>query len=72
MQRSGSQRSGKAIVSFQIGADGNPRSVSIEAPSFDGTALPGCVTGQVSHWVFPRSQKGSVAPISYPFVFIGG
>jgi hypothetical protein len=25
----------------------------------------------VSHWVFPKSQKGGLA-ISYPFVFVGG
>src|SRR5262245_24290276 len=32
MARSGVQRSGKAIVSFAIGADGRPAEVSVDAP----------------------------------------
>jgi hypothetical protein len=63
-------RNGKAIVSFTIGADGKPTNVQVDAPSFQGTALPGCLTAQVSVWTFPPSQKGSGA-VSYPFVFVG-
>jgi hypothetical protein len=44
--------------------------VQVDAPSFQGTALPGCLTAQVSVWTFPPSQKGSGA-VSYPFVFVG-
>jgi hypothetical protein len=71
MARSGSPRSGKAIVSFDIGADGRPAGVRVEAPQFKGTALPSCMMGQVARWTFPRSQKGG-GSVSYPFVFVGG
>src|SRR5262245_47398711 len=69
--RDGDQRSGKAIVSFEIGAGGDVHDTKVDAPAFQGTSLPGCVLGMVSHWVFPKSQKGGMA-ISYPFVFVGG
>ena len=69
--RDGDQRSGKAIVSFEIGAGGDVHDTKVDAPAFQGTSLPGCVLGMVSHWVFPKSQKGGLA-ISYPFVFVGG
>src|SRR6185436_8080624 len=60
--------SGKAIVPFTIGSDGRPSNVQVDAPSFKGTGLPGCLTAQVTFWSFPRSQKGAGA-VSYPFVF---
>jgi hypothetical protein len=69
--RDGDQRSGKAIVSFEVGAAGDVQNTKVDAPAFQGTSLPGCVLGMVSHWVFPKSQKGGLA-ISYPFVFVGG
>jgi hypothetical protein len=71
LSRGGDQRSGKAIVSFQIGAGGDVQNTRVDAPAFDGTALPSCVMGLVSHWAFPKSVKGGLA-ISYPFVFVGG
>jgi hypothetical protein len=71
MSHDGDARSGKAIVSFQVGAAGDVRETTVDAPSFQGTSLPGCVRGMVSHWSFPKSQKGGLA-ISYPFVFLGG
>ena len=69
--RNGDQRSGKAIVSFEIGAAGDVHDTKVDAPSFEGTSLPACVSGTVSHWAFPRSKQGGMA-ISYPFVFVGG
>jgi len=69
--RDGEQRSGKAIVSFDVGPAGDVHDTKVDAPAFQGTSLPGCVLGMVSHWVFPKSQKGGLA-ISYPFVFVGG
>jgi hypothetical protein len=71
MARTGQARSGKAIVSFSIGADGHPASLRVDAPAFSDTPLPGCVTAQISRWSFPRSQKGG-GSVSYPFVFVGG
>ena len=67
----GEQRSGKAIVSFDVGPGGEVRDTKVDAPSFQGTSLPNCVSGMVSHWAFPKSQSGGLA-ISYPFVFVGG
>ena len=69
--RDGDQRSGKAIVSFDVGPAGDVHDTKVDAPAFQGTSLPSCVLGMVSHWVFPKSQKGGLA-ISYPFVFVGG
>jgi hypothetical protein len=70
MARTGQARSGKAIVSFTIGANGRAAGLQVDAPSFADTPLPGCVTAQVSHWEFPKSQKGG-GQVSYPFVFVG-
>jgi len=69
--RTGQARSGKAIVSFTIGAAGRAAGLRVDAPTFVDTPLPGCVTAQVSHWEFPKSQKGG-GQVSYPFVFVGG
>jgi hypothetical protein len=67
----GDQRSGKAIVSFHVGPGGDVEDTKVDAPSFQGTSLPNCVSGTVSHWAFPKTEKGGLA-ISYPFVFVGG
>ena len=71
MARTGQARSGKAIVSFTIGADGRAADLRVEAPAFADTPLPGCVTAQVLRWEFPKSQRGG-GTVSYPFVFVGG
>ena len=71
MARTGQARSGKAIVSFTIGADGKAAGLRVDAPAFADTPLPGCVTAQISHWEFPKSQRGG-GKVSYPFVFVGG
>jgi hypothetical protein len=71
ISREGEQRSGKAIVSFEIAPGGEVIGTKVDAPAFAGTSLPGCVGGMVSHWAFPKSQNGGLA-ISYPFVFVGG
>lgn len=69
MARTGQARSGKAIVSFTIGADGKAAGLKVDAPSFVDTPLPRCVTAQISHWEFPKSQRGG-GQVSYPFVFV--
>jgi hypothetical protein len=69
MARTGQAPSGKAIVSFTIGTDGKPAGLRVDAPSFADTPLPGCVTAQISHWEFPKSQRGG-GQVSYPFVFV--
>jgi hypothetical protein len=70
MTREGDTRSGKAIVSFQIGSSGRVEALSVDAPAFDGSQLASCIDGQVSRWVFPPSRHGA-PPSSYPFVFVG-
>lgn len=70
VSRDSGQKSGKAIVTFAVAPDGKVGNVRVESPAFGATALPGCVSGLVGHWVFPPSQKGEAA-ISYPFVFVG-
>jgi hypothetical protein len=69
MARTGQARTGKAIVSFSIGADGKAAGLRVDAPAFVDTPLPGCVTAQISHWEFPKSQRGG-GQLSYPFVFV--
>ena len=71
ISRAGDTRSGKAIVSFQIGGSGRVEGLNVDAPAFDGTKLSTCITGQISRWSFPPSRKG-LAALSYPFVFVGG
>jgi hypothetical protein len=71
MTREGDTRSGKAIVSFQIGSSGHVEALSVVAPAFDGSQLASCIDGQVSRWLFPPSRHGAPAS-SYPFVFVGG
>lgn len=69
--RTGQGRSGKAIISFAIGADGKPAAVRVDAPSFVDTPLPACMTAQIARWSFPKSQKGG-GSVSYPLLFVGG
>jgi hypothetical protein len=71
ISREGGQRSGKAIVSFDVAPGGEVRDTKVDAPAFQGTSLPTCVSGMVSRWAFPKSQSGGLA-VSYPFVFVGG
>lgn len=71
MARSGQAPTGKAIVSFMIGADGKPATVRVDAPNFRDTPLSNCMTAQIERWAFPKSQKGG-GVVSYPFVFVGG
>lgn len=71
LARTGQGRSGKAIISFAIGADGKPAAVRVDAPSFVDTPLPACMTAQIARWSFPKSQKGG-GSVSYPLLFVGG
>jgi hypothetical protein len=68
LTREGDTRTGKAIVSFQIGGNGHVEALSIDAPAFDGSQLSSCIDNYVSRWVFPVSRSGA-ANMSYPLVF---
>jgi hypothetical protein len=63
-------RSGKAIVNFAVSSEGKVSDVEVNAPSFKGTNLPGCVGDQVKKMTFPKFQQGPQS-VSYPFVFVG-
>ena len=44
------------------------QALNVDAPAFEGTALPACISAQITRWVFPPSRQGMPA-VSYPFVF---
>ncbi|MDX2023159.1 MAG: AgmX/PglI C-terminal domain-containing protein [Deltaproteobacteria bacterium] len=71
LTRSGSSPSGRAIVSFSVEPAGKVGQVRVDAPVFQDTSLPNCVSEQVKHWSFPQTQKGG-ATVQYPLVFVGG
>jgi hypothetical protein len=71
LTRQGSLISGRAILSFTVDKEGSAKNVRVDAPAFEGSDLPRCMTQQVERWSFPRSRRGGFA-ISYPFVFVGG
>jgi hypothetical protein len=70
LTREGDTRTGKAIVSFQIGGNGRVQGLTVDAPAFEGSQLASCIDNQVARWVFPPSKNGAPAS-SYPFVFVG-
>lgn len=70
LAREGHAPSGKALVSFQIAGNGHVQALEVEAPAFQGTPLPACITAQITHWAFPPSRKG-MPGVRYPFVFVG-
>jgi len=71
LTREGTLISGRAILSFTVEKEGVAKNVRVEAPAFQETRLPRCMSQQVERWVFPRSKRGGLA-VSYPFVFVGG
>ena len=56
--RDGNQRSGKAIVSFEIGAAGDVRDTKVDAPAFQGTSLPGLRDGDGVALGVPEVAEG--------------
>jgi hypothetical protein len=71
-ERNGTVGSGKAIVSIEIdGGSGAVTNVSVDAPAFAASGLPGCVGNRAKGWTFPKFTQGP-KKFSYPFVFVGG
>ncbi len=62
--------SGKAILNLDIDMTGAVASVGVEAPAFEGTNLPTCMTNRAKNWQFPKFSEGP-KHFSYPFVFAG-
>ena len=71
LTREGRLISGRAILSFTVEKDGSAKNVQVQAPAFEDSDLPRCMSQQVERWSFPRSKRGGFA-VSYPFVFVGG
>jgi hypothetical protein len=71
LTRQGKLISGRAILSFTVDKDGSAKDVKVEAPAFEDSDLPRCMSMQAGTWTFPRSKRGGLA-VSYPFVFVGG
>ena len=71
LTRQGRLLSGRAILSFTVEKDGTASHIQVDAPVFQDTDLPLCISRQVQRWAFARSRRGGLA-VSYPFVFVGG
>ncbi len=70
-ERAGAIGSGKAIVTIDIdGSSGAVTNVRIDAPAFQASRLPACVSARARAWTFPKST--ATKHFSYPFVFVGG
>lgn len=70
-ERAGTVGSGKAIMTLEIdGASGAVTDVKIDAPAFQASKLPACVSGRAKTWTFPKFT--ATKKFSYPFVFVGG
>jgi hypothetical protein len=70
-EKSGQVGSGKAIVSVEIAPTGAVSTVQVDAPVFQGSSLPSCMTQTAKTWTFPKFTQGP-KHFSYPFVFVGG
>ena len=67
---SGGAASGKAIVNLSIGADGKVAAVRVDAPDYQNSDLPACVSSVARRWTFPPASQAR--SVSYPFVFMAG
>jgi hypothetical protein len=70
LTRQGKVINGRAILSFTVHKDGSAKNVRVDAPAFEDSDLPRCMSSQVTSWTFPRSKRGGFE-VSYPFVFMG-
>jgi hypothetical protein len=70
-ERDGTVGSGKAIVNIEISPSGAVTSATVDAPAFESSHLPGCMTMRARAWTFPKFTEGPKR-FSYPFVFVGG
>jgi len=70
-ERNGTAASGKAIMSLQIDATGEVKGVQVDAPAFNASGLPSCLSNNAKAWKFPKFTQGPKT-YSYPFVFVGG
>jgi len=68
--QTGGSPSGKAIVNLSIGTDGKVASVRVDAPDYQDSELPACVSSAARRWTFPPGQQAR--SVSYPFVFMAG
>lgn len=60
-------KSGRALITVKILPSGRVSEVDVDAPSFGGTRMSGCLQEGAMRWRFPAFQEG---PLSYTFPFI--
>jgi hypothetical protein len=70
-ERNGTAASGKAIMQLSIDGSGSVKGVQVDAPAFNGSGLPTCLSNNARGWKFPKFTQGPKS-YSYPFVFVGG
>jgi hypothetical protein len=71
-QRAGTVGSGKAIVTIQIDPAGTVKDVKVDAPAFESSRLPACLSGRARSWTFPKFSAPTAKTFSYPLVFVNG
>ena len=66
----GGAASGKAIVNLSIDPAGKVANVRVDAPDYQNSDLPACVSSAARRWTFPPASQAR--SVSYPFVFMAG
>jgi hypothetical protein len=61
---------GKVVLTWRVELDGRVSAASIGSSSMGNPGAEGCMVRQLKTWVFPKPQ-GTVAQVSFPFVFKG-
>lgn len=70
-EKNGTVGSGKAILTLSIKESGSVDGVTIDAPAFQQSHLPACLSEHAKSWTFPKFTQGPKS-FSYPLVFVGG
>jgi TonB family protein len=61
--------SGKMVVEWEIGEDGQVNNAKVLSSSLESESLENCVLTSVKKLTFPAPEKNQMALVSYPFVF---
>jgi hypothetical protein len=71
-EKIGAVGSGKAIVTVDIAPSGAVANVRVDAPAFNDSKVPSCISTRAKGWAFPGFTAKETRRFSYPFVFVGG
>ncbi len=61
---------GKVVLGWRVELDGRVSNARVDSSSLNNAGTEGCMVRQLKMWVFPKPQ-GTVAQVSFPFVFRG-